>query len=106
VGFLKDFSLVAGLAGDKVTTSTMTVNGFAMSCVDFVAPGVAGTSTICTTAQNILGYVKVASSATSFEIKSYSASPPGSLFQLPAGAKIVTPPTGTTAGGTPPAGTT
>ncbi len=106
VSFLKDFSLVAGLAGDTVTTSDMTVNGFAMSCVDLVAPGVSGTSTICTTAQNVLGYVKVASVATSFEIKSYSASPPGSLFQLPAGAKIVTPPTGTTAGGAPPAGTT
>jgi hypothetical protein len=96
VGFLRDFSLAAGLAGDRVTTSNMTVNGFAMSCVDFVAPGVSGTSTICTTAQGILGYVKVASDATSFEIKSYSASPPGSLFQLPPGARIVTPPPGTT----------
>jgi hypothetical protein len=96
VGFLRDFSLAAGLAGDKVSNSSMTVNGFAMSCVDFVAPGVAGTSTICTTAQGILGYVKVASDAASFEIKNYSASPPGSLFQLPPGAKIVTAPTGTT----------
>ena len=58
VGFLKDFSLAAGLAGDKVSSSTMTVNGFAMNCVDLVAPGVAGTSTICTTAQGILGYVE------------------------------------------------
>ena len=47
--------LAAGLAGDKVSSSTMTVNGFAMNCVDLVAPGVAGTSTICTTAQGILG---------------------------------------------------
>ncbi len=90
--FLKDFSLVAGLAGDKVTSSTKTVDGFTMQCVDFVASGVAGTSTICTTAQGILGYVNVASDSTSFEIKSYSASPPASLFQLPAGATITTSP--------------
>ncbi len=94
--FLKDFSLAAGIAGDKVTSSTMSVNGFAMQCVDFNASGVPGTSTICTTAQGILGYVKVATDSTSFEIKSYSASPPASLFQLPAGATITTIPTTTT----------
>jgi hypothetical protein len=88
--FLKDFSLAAGLAGDKVTSSSMTVNGFPMQCVDFNAPGVPGTSTICTTAQGILGYARVATDSTSFEIKSYSASPPASLFQLPPGATITT----------------
>ncbi|HEY5024182.1 MAG TPA: hypothetical protein VII76_04330 [Acidimicrobiales bacterium] len=93
--FLKDFSLAAGLAGDKVTASTMSVNGFAMQCVDFNASGVPGTSTICTTAQGILGYVKVANDSTSFEIKSYSASPPASLFQLPPGATITSTPTTT-----------
>jgi hypothetical protein len=98
VAFLKDFSLAAGLAGDKVSTSTMSVAGFALSCVDFVAPGVPGTSTICSTAQGILGYVKVASVATSFEIKSYSSSPAPSLFELPPGATIVTPPPTTTVG--------
>ena len=98
VGFLKDFSLAAGLAGDKVTSSSMSLDGFALSCVDFVAPGVPGTSTICSTAQGILGYVKVATDATNFEIKSYSASPSASLFALPPGAKITTPPTTTTVG--------
>jgi hypothetical protein len=88
VTFLNDFSLAAGFAGDKVTKSTMTVNGFAMNCVDFVATGEAGTSTICTTSQGILGYVKVAADATSFEIQSYSTSPPASLFQLPPGATV------------------
>ena len=39
IGFLRDFSLAAGFAGDKVTSSNMTVNGFAMSCVDFRARG-------------------------------------------------------------------
>ncbi|HWF41692.1 MAG TPA: hypothetical protein VN683_06410 [Acidothermaceae bacterium] len=88
VNFLKGFSLAAGFAGDKVTSSTMTVNGFAMSCVDFSTPGEAGESTICTTAQGILGYVKVAGDTTSFEIKSYSSTPDASLFELPPGATV------------------
>jgi hypothetical protein len=95
ITFLKDFSLAAGIAGDRVTSSTMTVNGFNMQCVDFVAPGVTGTSTICTTPQNILGYVKVASDSTSFEITNYSASPPASLFETPAGATITPVQSGT-----------
>ena len=74
----------------------MTVNGFSMSCVDLVAPGEPGTSTICTTSEGILGYVKVAGDSTSFEIKSYSSTPSDSLFQLPPGAKITIPPTTTT----------
>ena len=98
VTFLRDFSIAAGFAGDKVSSSSMTVNRFAMSCVDFVATGVAGTSTICTTAQGILGYVKVASDTTSFEITNFSTSPSSSLFELPPGAKVttVTAPTTTT----------
>ncbi len=98
VSFLKEFSLAAGLAGDKVSSSTMTVNGFAMSCVDFVATGAPGISTICTTAQGILGYVKVASDPTSFELQSFSASPDPSLFQLPRGATVtpITPVTTST----------
>jgi hypothetical protein len=95
VTFLDDFALAAGFAGDKVTDSSLSVNGFAMSCVDFVAPGVAGKSTICTTSQNILGYVKVAGDSTSFEIKSYTPSPSSSLFELPAGATITTLPANT-----------
>ena len=43
----------------------------------------------------ILGYVKVASDATSFQLKSYSASPPDSLFRLPPGAKVTKPKQGT-----------
>jgi hypothetical protein len=93
VNFLKGFSLAAGFAGDKVTTSTKTLNGYSMNCVDFVAAGEPGTSTICTAQQGILGYVKVATDNTSFELKSFSASPPASLFQLPAGAKVTDLPT-------------
>ncbi len=93
ISFLKGLSLVAGLAGDTVSSSTMNVNGFAMNCVDLVAHGVPGTSTICSTSQDILGYVKVASDSTSFEITNYSSSPSASLFQLPAGATVTTPTT-------------
>ncbi len=95
VTFLRDFALAAGIAGDKVTTSSKSVNGFNMSCVDFTPPG-EGTSTVCTTAQHILGYVKVTGDSTSFEIKSYSTSPSSSLFQVPSGAKVtkVTIPSG------------
>jgi hypothetical protein len=96
VKFLGGLALAAGFAGDKVTSSTMTANGFAMSCVDLVASGVAGTSTICTTAQDILGYASFAQEATRFEIKSYSSSPPASLFQLPPGATVTTIPPVTT----------
>lgn len=85
--FLTVLSVGAGLAGDKVTTSTRTVNGFSMHCVDLFAKG-EGKSTICTTSQGILGYVKVAAQSTSFEIKKYTASPPASAFQLPRGATI------------------
>ncbi len=97
ISFLKGVSLVAGLAGDKVTSSTMSLNGFDMSCVDLVAHGVPGTSTICSTSQGILGYVKVASDSTSFQITNYSSSPSASLFQLPPGATVttVTTPTST-----------
>jgi len=99
ISFLKGVSLVAGLAGDKVTSSMMSLNGFDMNCVDLVAHGVPGTSTICSTSEGILGYVKVASDTTSFQITNYSSSPSASLFQLPPGAtvtKVTTPTTPTT----------
>jgi hypothetical protein len=90
ISFLKGVSLVAGLSGDKVTTSTMSLNGFDMNCVDLVAQGVTGTSTICSTSQGILGYVSVASDSTTFEITNFSSSPASSLFELPPGATITT----------------
>ena len=88
--FLKGVSLVAGLSDDKVTTSTMSLNGFDMHCVNLVVRGVQGTSTICSTSQGVLGYVKVASDSTSFQITNFSTSPSPSLFQLPPGATMTT----------------
>jgi hypothetical protein len=90
ISFLQGVSLVAGLAGDKVTTSTMSLNGFDMNCVDLVAKGVTGTSTICSTSEGILGYVKVASDSTGFQITNYSSSPSASQFELPPGATVTT----------------
>jgi hypothetical protein len=88
ISFLKGVSLVAGLSGDKVTSSTKSLNGFDMNCIDLVAKGVAGTSTICSTSQGILGYVSVASDSTSFQITNFSSSPSPALFQLPPGATV------------------
>lgn len=87
ITFLDVLSVGAGLAGDQVSTSTMSVNGISLNCVDFSARG-QGRSTICSTSAGILGYVKVPGSSTSFEIKSYTTSPPTSDFQLPAGATV------------------
>ena len=92
--FLRDFALAAGFAGDKISSSTTTVNGFAMRCVDFVAKGASGQSRICTTTAHLLGYVNVASEGTGFEITSYTSSPASSLFDLPAGAKVTATKTG------------
>ncbi len=89
VSFLKGVSLVAGLAGDKVTSSSMSVNGFAMKCVNLNASGV-GTTTLCTTPQNLLGYVKSPSDSTTFQITKYSGTPSPTLFQIPSGAKVTT----------------
>jgi hypothetical protein len=97
VKFLSGFALAAGIAGDKVSSSTMSRNGFSMHCIDLVAPGVQGTSTICTTSQGVLGYAQAAGDPTSFAITSYSSSPPASVFQLPPGAKITTVTVPTTA---------
>src|SRR5258708_38737534 len=77
----------AGLAGDRVSTSTKSVNGFRMNCVDLFAKG-NGASTICTTQQNILGHVQVAGQPTVFEIKNYTSAPPASAFRLPPGATV------------------
>jgi hypothetical protein len=91
VTFLRDFSFAAGFAGDEVGSSHLTVNGFTMRCVDFRVAGVTGTSKICTTAQGLLGYVKIADDSANFELESYSTSPSDSLFRLPPGATVATP---------------
>ena len=89
------------LAGVHVANSSMTVNGIDLSCVTWSVSGSgsgANQSTEwCVTAQGILGYVNSTGSGSSggFQIQSYSPNPTASLFQLPAGATVVTMPTGT-----------
>lgn len=90
VTLLNGFSLAAGFVGGKVTTSTMTVNGFSLHCLNVKTTASSQLNTICTTPQNLLGYAKLAGSATAFEIQAYSASPSPSLFTLPRGAKVAT----------------
>jgi hypothetical protein len=95
VTFLKVYSTVAGLAGVTIKASSMTVNGYPLSCV--VVDGGKqnpGTSTWCETSTGILAYVQAAANGTAFELKSYTTNPPSSLFELPAGATVSTiPPT-------------
>lgn len=93
IDFLRVYSTVAGLAGVSIKASSMTVNGFALSCV-VVNGGKqnTGTSTWCETSAGILAYVQAQSNGTAFELKSYSANPPASLFALPAGATVNTLP--------------
>jgi hypothetical protein len=82
-----------GVAGAEVAVLLGNA-GLAGCGLGKVTAGVTGTSKICTTSQGILGYVKVASDANSFEIKSYSTSPPASLFRLPRGATVTKPAAG------------
>ncbi len=88
IAFLEGLAVVAGLAGEKVSDSSMTLNGVSLSCVNFNDPNGKGSGKICSTSAGILGYVKVSTSPATFEIKSFTSSPSPSLFQLPAGAKV------------------
>jgi hypothetical protein len=91
VSLLDGFSLAASFVGGKVSLSTMTVNGFALHCINVKTTSSSQLNTICTTPQNLLGYAKLAGSTTAFEIKSYSVSPSPGLFTLPRGATVTTP---------------
>ena len=90
VDFLKGLSVAAGLEGGTVTTSAMVVNGFDLECLNLTLKNVSGTTTVCTTPQGLLGYVKAPQDSTSFEITNYTTAPSPSLFQLPPGATVTT----------------
>jgi hypothetical protein len=98
IDFLKIYSVAAALHGVTITSSTMSVNGFSLQCAVVVSGTKPNqtTSKVCVTSEGILGYVSVSAKSADFEIKSYSASPPASLFALPAGATVTTLPTTTT----------
>jgi hypothetical protein len=86
--FLQLASMAGGAVGQHITGSTMTVNGFPLTCADYRPTSTSSTNTVCVTSQGVLGYVKVAVGSSSFEIRSYTASPPASLFAVPPGAKV------------------
>ncbi len=98
IDFLKIYSVWAALHKVTVSQATMTVNGFKLECAVVVSgtkPN-QSTSEVCVTSQGILGYVSVAAKSADFEIKSYSPSPPASLFQVPSGATVTVITTTTT----------
>jgi hypothetical protein len=85
--YLPYFEAAASAAGAHTSTSSRTVNGFALSCVTVSGlKGETGTGTFCVTSQGVLGYVSWTgtSSSGSFEIESYSTSVPAGEFTLPA----------------------
>ena len=98
IDFLKIYSVAAALHGLTISSASMTVNGFKLTCAVVVSGKKPNqtTSEVCVTAQGILGYVSAAAKSAEFEIKSYSWSPPASLFEVPAGATVTTIPTTTT----------
>ncbi|MGO9965435.1 MAG: hypothetical protein ACLPUG_18685 [Acidimicrobiales bacterium] len=96
IDFLRLYSAAAALQGIKINSTTMSVNGFDLSCVVITGSKTNPTnSKWCVTSQGVLGYVSVSAKSADFEIKSYSSSPSASLFQTPAGATITTVPKGT-----------
>lgn len=88
VGFLKGIAIASGLAGDTITTSRQTTDGFALKCVQVHTPAQRGPVKLCTTAQGVLGLVQLDTGATSFKIKSFRPVPPPSLFRLPPGTRV------------------
>ncbi len=96
IDFLRLYSAAAALQGVTIHSTTMSVNGFALQCDVIVNKKNPSTSKWCVISEGVLGYVSVSSAKADFEIKSYSASPQASLFQVPAGATITTIPTTTT----------
>jgi hypothetical protein len=87
------YAFLAPAIGVKFKSTSMNINGFSMSCIDVEHTSSVPGGTFCVTSQGLLGYVKATNESTSFEIKSFTASPSSSLFQTPAGATITTLPT-------------
>ena len=91
---IESLSVVAALAGYKVTNSTTHVSGISLKCVAFSGKsnGVSQNDKWCVTKDGILGLVKDTSSNSgdnsSFEITGLNRSPSSSIFQPPKGASI------------------
>jgi hypothetical protein len=88
--------LLATATSEGATTSSMSVGGVASDCVTY-SPSSAVDGEVCVSqSSGVLTYVKDLKTGTTFSLTSYSASPPASLFQAPAGATVNTLPPGVT----------
>lgn len=91
-------AIVARVAGVSLNFTSTTIAGQPSTCADWSRSG--DTATYCVTSTGVLAKVETSDSAgsgTSFELTSYSSSPPASDFAVPAGATVVTLPTGASA---------
>jgi hypothetical protein len=82
----------AHAAGYNISFSSGTYGGQSTTCANVT--GGAGPVKYCVTKQGLLAYAS--STGGSFSLTSYSSSAPASDFALPAGATIMTIPSGTT----------
>jgi hypothetical protein len=79
--------------GITTTSSSATIAGLASTCITVSGHGQGGK--YCVTKQGLLSY-SGATPTSYFELTSYTRSPSGRLFALPAGATMVTLPGGAT----------
>jgi len=89
-------AIVARVAGASLHFTSTTIAGQPSTCANWNRSG--DTATYCVTSTGVLAKVETSSgssgSGTSFELTSYSTSPPASDFAVPSGATVVTLPTG------------
>lgn len=91
---IEGLSVVAAVAGFKVTNSTTTVNGISLRCVAVKGKsnGQTEDDEWCVTSDGILGLVKDTSSESSdnsaFTITRLTRNPPASVFNPPKGASV------------------
>jgi hypothetical protein len=92
-------AIVARVAGVSLTFTTETIGGQPSTCANWNRSG--DTATYCVTSTGVLAKVESSGgssgSGTSFELTSYSTSPPASAFAVPQGATVVTLPGGVSA---------
>jgi hypothetical protein len=84
-------SAAAHAAGYNVAISSGSYGGQSTTCANITGTG--SPVKYCVTKQGLLAYAS--SSGGTFSLSSYSGSPPASDFSLPAGATVITIPSGT-----------
>jgi hypothetical protein len=88
----------AHLVGVSLTFTNTSIAGQPVRCANWTYHG--SSATYCVTASGVLARVESSggsnssSSSSSFELTSFTTSPPASAFELPTGATVVTIPSG------------